>query len=265
MSSSRQGFGSASQNEKDLLRNTVWVNLRKVAKPDSRFHWDFSSYIPDYEGSVACADRIRGMDLYRQSKLIFITPDNNLQKLREYCLLDVKPFVMSTYGIARGFFYMERDFVPQGQEEYASTIDGMDRFSKPVSLSDVQRLGHFDFLVTGASAINYQGVRFGKGHGYFDLEWAMFRDIGVVDDHTPIIAVGHDCQLMDKEFPVAEYDTIIDLIITPTRTIKVATRYPKPKGVYWSKLPEEMLRAIPPLQELHEMLLSKGNNLTGLL
>ena len=33
------------------LRRVVWDKLVKVAKPDSRFHFDFSSFIPDFAGS----------------------------------------------------------------------------------------------------------------------------------------------------------------------------------------------------------------------
>ena len=40
------------------------------------------------------------------------------------------------------------------------------------------------FMVTGASAVSLDGVRFGKGHGFFDLEWGMFTDMGIVDDDT---------------------------------------------------------------------------------
>ena len=37
-------------------------------------------------------------------------------------------------------------------------------------------------MVTGASAITPSGIRFGKGHGYFDLEWAMLSSKGSCDE-----------------------------------------------------------------------------------
>lgn len=37
-----------------------------------------------------------------------------------------------------------------------------------------------------------EGVRFGKGHGFFDLEWGMFSDLKLVDENPPVVAVVHD-------------------------------------------------------------------------
>ena len=64
--------------EREAIRKKVWGDLRRVARPDSRFHWDFTAFIPDYEGSDLCAGTIREMDLYHQAQTIFVTPDNNL-------------------------------------------------------------------------------------------------------------------------------------------------------------------------------------------
>ena len=35
-------------------RVDIWEKLRKVARPDSRFSWEFSEFITDYEGSDKC-------------------------------------------------------------------------------------------------------------------------------------------------------------------------------------------------------------------
>ena len=237
---------------KSSLRLKVWDELVKVAKPDSRFHWDFSQFIPDFEGSEKCVERIRRMDLYKRASLIMITPDNNLAKLRECALLDDKTYIMPTYSIARGFLVLSQSDVPQGKEDFASTLDGAERFGKLASLREISKV-KVDFMVTGGSTINCDGVRYGKGHGFFDLEWAMFREVGAVDEGTPIIAVVHDCQLVDEEMPVTEYDTIVDLIVTPTKEVKVKKRYQKPKGIMWEKLEQSMLASIPPLRELREI------------
>ena len=240
--------------KKDYIREKVWKELIKYAKPDSRFHFNFAEFIPDFEGSEKCVEKIRMLDIYKNAKLIFITPDNCLERLREVCLRDNKPFIMPTYGIRRGFVYLSRELVPLGMEEYASTLDGAEKFGKYVSLADIMKLGKIDFLVTGASVVDVNGVRYGKGHGYFDLEWAMLREIGVVDDNTPIIAIVHDCQVIDENIEASSYDTIVDYIITPTRIIKVKRKMNKPQGIDWKKLPKEMLDEIPPLQELKDKL-----------
>ena len=238
--------------DKKGLRKAVWKQLRKVAKPDSRFHWDFSSFIPDYEGSEKACDLIRNLDLYKNASLVMITPDNNLEVLREYSIKDSKAFVMPTYGIVRGFTIVRKTDVPLGQEVFASTLDGIDKFGKPISLKGLQQLGKVDFMVTGASVVNTRGVRSGKGHGYFDLEWAMFREIGVVNEETPIIAVVHECQVIDEPIDASSYDTIVDIIATPERIIYTKKMRNKPVGVDWPALNEELLQ-LNVLKELKEI------------
>ena len=40
-------------------RIMIWEELRKVARPDSRFSWNFAEFITDYEGTARsfCASR----------------------------------------------------------------------------------------------------------------------------------------------------------------------------------------------------------------
>ncbi len=238
--------------EKSALRERVWKELKRVAKPDARFHLDFGEFIPDFHGSEKCIEKIAGMNLYKNSKLIMITPDNNLEKLRERCILDSKTYIMPTHGIRRGFLKLSREIVPPDKEDFSSTLDGSERLGVPITLKEIQG-SSIDFMVTGASIVNTEGVRYGKGHGYFDLEFAMLREIGSINEKTPIIAAVHDCQVTTDEFPVSPNDTIIDMIITPTRFISIKSKYKKPMGIDWEKLPRDMLEAIPPLQELKKM------------
>lgn len=229
----------------------MWQELRKVARPDSRFHWDFAEFIPDYEGSQQCADAIRQMDWYQASSVLFITPDNNLARLRQHAVQDDKTIIVATYGIVRGFLIMGRQDVPPGQECFAASLDGMEEFARAIDLDGLGRLGRIDLLITGASIINHQGVRWGKGHGYFDLEWAMMRELGLVEEATPIIAVAHDCQVIDLELTPAVYDTVVDRIVTPSRVIDVERTLPKPLGIFWDQLDPTVRERIPPLAELY--------------
>src|ERR687885_457573 len=91
-------------------RARVWRELREVARPDSRFHWDFTSFIPDFTGSEACAGRIGelpGFSALGADRRLFVTPDNSTEDFRRRMLQLHCPFVMTTYGIARGFLALE--------------------------------------------------------------------------------------------------------------------------------------------------------------
>lgn len=235
-----------------VARVRIWEELRKVARPDSRFSWEFSEFITDYEGSDQCARLLTSMDIYKNAKTIFITPDNNLETLRQIAFEDRKTVVMTNYGITRGFFLVTPDAIPKGKEELASLLDGVARYWRHQTLAQLKNsVGHIDLMVTGASAITPSGIRFGKGHGYFDLEWAMTYTTGLVDLATPVIAVGHDCQVVDVDVEVQEYDTAIDYIVTPTRILQTRNEFPKPQcGILWSRLMPGMREQIPPVQEI---------------
>lgn len=238
--------------EAEEARMAIWEELLKVARPDSRFSWKFSEFITDYEGSEKGAELLASTPMYKKAKVIFITPDNNLEKFREIAFRDKKTVIMTNYGITRGFFLIEPGKIPEGKEEVASLLDGVARYWEFHSLAKLKtKIAHIDMLVTGASAIAMKGLRFGKGHGYFDLEWAMLSMSGLVDDASAIVCAGHDCQVVNVDVEAEEYDTAIDWIVTPTRILETKHTYPRPKkGVIWAKLKPGMIEQIPPLQEL---------------
>lgn len=241
-----------SKMDAKTARIKIWEELDKVARPDSRFSWNFAEFITDYIGSDQCTELLIKEHIYRDAKVIFITPDNNLETLRKIAFEDRKTVVMTNYGITRGFFLITPDAIPSGKEELASLLDGVARYWKHQTLKQLKKsVGHIDLMVTGASAITPSGIRFGKGHGYFDLEWAMLYSTGIVDLNTPIVAAGHDCQVVDVDVEVREFDTAIDYIVTPTRVIKTRNEFPKPtRGILWSQLAPGMREQIPPIQEL---------------
>lgn len=237
----------------ELIRQQIWSQLRAVAKPDSRFDLNFAEYIPDFAGSENATGHITELDAYNRSKLAFITPDNCLVDLRRAMIAADMPFVMSTYGIYRGFVLMEPGRVPEGQELFAAWLDGMEHYTRPVSLRDIMALGPFDLMVTGASAVSVDGVRFGKGHGFFDMEWGMFTDIGAVDADVPIVALVHDVQVVEDKLEPSETDILVDYIATPTRMIAVCGRGKRPHGIKWRLVDEATLHCTPPLRELQSM------------
>lgn len=236
-----------------LIRQRIWEKLNAVARPDTRFHMNFAEVIPDFEGSEAATDRIVALPAYKASQLAFITPDNCLVDLRRRMIGARMPFIMSTYGIYRGFLLIEPGSVPKGAELYAAWLDGMEHFGRPVSLEDITGMGRFDFMVTGASAVSVDGVRFGKGHGFFDLEWGMFTDLGLADDQTPVVVAVHDVQVVEDKLHPSETDILVDMIATPTRLIEVERRGRRPRGIKWDLLSAEQITSTPPLRELARM------------
>jgi 5-formyltetrahydrofolate cyclo-ligase len=240
---------------RDDVRERVWSQLRDVARPDSRFAWDFGEFIADYEGSDAGADRLLELADDRGCETWLVTPDNNLDPLRERLVGRSTPFLMPSYGIRRGFLSLDPAAVPDEEAAFASVLDGVNRFGQRVPLETLEA-DHppLDIMVTGASFVTPDGLRMGKGHGFFDLEWAMLREVGLATTDTLVVAAVHDVQLLSEtdtpDGMVADHDTVVDYVVTPSRTLQVEGDKQKPSGIYWDLLTETEIRSIPPLETL---------------
>ncbi len=240
--------------DRNESRQNVWKELRAVARPDSRFHFDFSEFITDFEGSDKATDRLTVMDIYRNAQVVFITPDNCLELLRAQAIRDKKVLLMTSYGIRRGFIELLPSNVPAGLEEWAILLDVSERLGRHISLAELQQLyPRLDLLVTGGSAVTYQGARFGKGHGFFDIEWATLYSMAVVDVSTPIVDLVHDCQLVNEELDISPFDTICDYIVTPTQVLHVLSPQKPTGGIYWDRLAPGMMENISTLKELQAL------------
>lgn len=236
---------------KSSVRERVWTELRKVALPDSRFHFDFGEFIADFEGGESTCERLTAHQYYRDAKLIFITPDNCVERLRLQALRDGKTVLMTTYSIRRGFWLLEPDAIAPADYAYASTLDGMESMGRAVGLDEIAAMPVIDYLVTGTGAINLQGVRLGKGHGFFDAEWGILYRLGRITPLSPVAAVVHDCQVLDEPLHPDVFDTVADVIFTPSRTIRIDAPHKPTCGILWDRLDPHMYDTIPPLQELH--------------
>jgi len=245
---STQGQDAAS-DPREAIRRTVRARLRGIGRPDSRFVYDFSNFIADYPGSERIPETLRSLPFWKGSGPVFITPDNCLESLRSELVGERRP-LLQTIAVAMGFHYFAPGSVQPGLERFAGTLDGAMILAQQVDLDFVRNLGPLDFVVTGACAVNRSGIRFGKGHGFFDMEWGILRELGAVSDETPVIACVHDCQVVDTEFPVSEHDTIVDWIVTPTETIEVTERLRKPAGIHWDRVTPALMEEIAPLGEL---------------
>ncbi|ODV83830.1 hypothetical protein CANARDRAFT_9120 [[Candida] arabinofermentans NRRL YB-2248] len=237
--------------QKSDSRSNVWKELIKVAKPDSKFHFNFAEFIADFEGSSNATKQFKTHEWYKNSKLLFITPDNCLEELRYEALKDGKTILITTYGIYRGFWLLEPSKIPKERYEYASTLDGLEKVARHITLQNmIDEKLCVDVMITGTGAINYQGIRLGKGHGFFDSEWAMLYTIKAINKNTPTVAFVHDCQVLDERMTPEVFDTVCDLIVTNSTMFQVDSIAKPTCGIIWDVLDKHMFDTIPPLQEL---------------
>lgn len=237
-------------NAREKIRQQVWQRLLQVARPDSRFHWDFNQFIPDFAGSERCADRIARTPEYEAANTLLVTPDNSLAALRTLSLQAGKDLVIPSYGLGRGFFWLPHEAVPPGQEAFAATLDGLEVYGQPYALTATRPAQHPQLLVSGASVLNKQGVRVGLSPSYFDLEWLVLADFGLIQLETPVMTVVHTCQVVELSCEPLSSALVTDWIITPEALYATHSRYPRPDPATWTHLPAPMLQEVPFLQEL---------------
>ena len=239
----------------EQYREQIWAELAKVARPDSRFHWDFSSFICDFEGSEKCSDQLLELTAItdRGRRQIFVTPDNCLEDFRYKLIQHGIPFVMTTYGIVRGFYRLDPATIPASDHRYAATLDGFDRYAEQLSLRQLQETEKFSLLVTGGSAVSKNGVRFGKGHGYFDFEWAVLSELGLTDSSSVVADVVHDCQFVNEVMPAEKHDVVVDWVITPTQEIHIDQSSRQRGRVFWEMVPGTEFAELSIVAELRDI------------
>ncbi|KAL3801770.1 hypothetical protein HJC23_001166 [Cyclotella cryptica] len=98
------------------------------------------------------------------------------------------------------------------------------------ALSLIAQPGDIDLLLVPGLAFDSNGHRLGQGKGYYDRFISKMR--GTADENEPgerkplLVGVCLDEQFLDYDgfdgIPVTDHDYIMDMVITPTKTLVVA-------------------------------------------
>jgi 5-formyltetrahydrofolate cyclo-ligase len=155
---------------------------------------------------------------------------------------------MATPGLRDGFYLLDKGAIKARDWKGATRSSGVRRFGTRLATTRLE-IGTVDLMATGAVAVGLQGGRIGKGSGYFDLEYMILREIGSVNEATPICALVDDCQVLE-EVPMETKDVAVDFICTPTRIITTERSLQRPAKIPWDLLPEKHSKGIRPLREL---------------
>ena len=200
------------------IRMKVWrlMEERGIAKfPRPVFH-----RIPNFAGAEKAAQNLRELPEYKAAKMIFCNPDSPQRPVREEALREGKIVVMATPRLRKGFLLLDPNTIPPNNISRASTIRGAFKLGRSVEPSNVR----VDLFVAGSVAVSTDGGRLGKGTGYSDQEYAILKNSGGLTLITPVVTTVHDVQIVER-IPREEWDVHVDVIVTPTRVIRV-TRGP---------------------------------------
>mmetsp|Transcript_68690 Transcript_68690/g.212448 ORF Transcript_68690/g.212448 Transcript_68690/m.212448 type:complete len:379 (-) Transcript_68690:193-1329(-) len=231
------------------IRKRVWDYMEEndiAAFPRPVHH-----RIPNFVNAELTAKQVEQLPEFRRAKWVKVNPDSPQKEVRAGTLRARKMLLVPQPRLRTGFFsVLNPDQIPPSKYSFAVSQAGVVEFGKPI---DLETKIHVDLIVIGSVAVNpANGARLGKGEGFAELEYGMLRWMGAINDDTPVVTCIHDCQLVD-DIPSEKmlcHDVPVDIICTPTRTIRVERSLPKPQGIYWEKLSPQKLASIKILQQL---------------
>ncbi len=233
--------------DKQHIREYVWNKL--LEKGVARFPLPPHGRIPNFIGAEEAGLKIISLKEFKDARVIKVNPDSPQRIVREYALRMGKILLMPSPRLRKGFFILDGEHL-KGKERYASTIKGAFKFGRPIGLDKLPKV---DFIVEGSVAVGLDCSRLGKGEGYGEIEYAILRELELVDDYTPIATTVHDIQVF-KSLPQDIYDVPVNIIATPKRIYRLQCRRSRPKGIYWSYLDDEKISEIPILKNIRKLL-----------
>jgi len=172
--------------------------------------------IPNFLGAEKAAQRLKELSEYKAAKAIFCNPDSPQRPVREMVLRDGKILVMATPRLRKGFLLLEPSVISKNRVFEASSIRGAFKYGRLIKPSEVK----VDLFVAGSVAVSLDGGRLGKGTGYSDQEYDILKKAGCLNLETLVVTTVHDVQIVE-EIPRDEWDVPVDVIVTPTRVIRV--------------------------------------------
>ena len=235
-------------NAKQALRQRVWTLLQR--RRAGRFPYPLAGRIPNFVGAERAAERAAALPEWRAAERLKCNPDAPQRPLRLRALQEGKLVFMAVPRLTAARCFLLLDPRRLGRRlEAAATIAGAARHGVAVG---PEALGRIDLIVAGSVAVNARGERVGKGGGYSDLEFALARAVGAVDERTKVLTTVHDLQVVPVAIPMTPHDVPLDVIVTPTRVIRPRRRLPRPAGLRPEELSAEQLRAMPAVRRLLE-------------
>eukprot|EP00429_Kryptoperidinium_foliaceum_P001577 CAMPEP_0176006390 /NCGR_PEP_ID=MMETSP0120_2-20121206/2695_1 /TAXON_ID=160619 /ORGANISM="Kryptoperidinium foliaceum, Strain CCMP 1326" /LENGTH=375 /DNA_ID=CAMNT_0017339123 /DNA_START=226 /DNA_END=1353 /DNA_ORIENTATION=- len=233
------------------IRKRIWDLMEE--KDIARFPRPVHHRIPNFVGADQAAARLADLPEFREAKCIKVNPDTPQRPVRHAVLGQGKTLLTPQPRLRTGFFSTIRmDTLPSLVKiDECTNSKGVAKWGTPVTLNDKYTV---DLVVVGSTGVCPKtGARVGKGEGFAELEWGILSAQGNLDAaNTLVVTTVHDEQVVD-DIPadsLTKHDVPVDIIVTPTKVIRVPSRAPKPFGIFWDLLSPQKLAQIRVLRQL---------------
>jgi 5-formyltetrahydrofolate cyclo-ligase len=232
----------ADRADKAAIRDRVWTAL-EASGVSAAAH----GRIPNFVGSERAAGRLAELPQWHQARTVKANPDHAQQAARLHALRLGKLLFMAVPKLAQPHPFYRLD--PTELTEPPDQLADRYRAAEVAPTVALDSMPPIDFIVCGSVAVNYDGVRVGKGAGYTDIEVALLAGAGLLKPDTTIVTTVHEQQVVDEALPHQPHDFTVDYIVTPERVVSCRTKQ-RPSGVDWQVLTPDLLHSVPVLQAL---------------
>jgi 5-formyltetrahydrofolate cyclo-ligase len=231
---------------KNEIRERIWRTLEKEGValfPGAR------GRIPNFKGAEMAAQLLSTLPEWRSAKHIKANPDSPQRPVRHLALSSGKTIYMAVPRLRekKCFIRLDPSKISIQKFREASSIKGAFRYGMPVHPEGILQI---DLIVAGSVAVNRRGSRIGKGGGYSDLEYAIGREFGFIEEDVAIVTTVHPLQIVDENLPETDHDFRVDLIVTPDEIIPTHRAGGRPEGIIKDHLTEQKISEIPILKEI---------------
>jgi 5-formyltetrahydrofolate cyclo-ligase len=233
--------------DKQAFREDIWDELDETG--EARFPYPPHGRIPNFAGAEAAADRLQELDVWQSADVVKSNPDSPQLPVRRAALRAGKTLYIAVPRLRDEQCFLRLDPADVEDVDHATTIGGSAEVGVQVGPGEMEPV---DCIVAGSVAVTEDGARVGKGEGYSDLEFAVLREFGLVDDDTTTATTVHELQVVDETVPTTPQDVPLDWVVTPERTVETDAPAEKPSGIAWDLLDDERYEEIPVLDALRK-------------
>lgn len=242
----KRRLGGIKIDSKNEIREKIWRILEKgkvALFPGAR------GRIPNFKGAEMAARRLSTLSEWQRAKNIKTNPDSPQRPVRHLALSSGKTIYMAVPRLRekKCFIKLDPSKIPSKKFHEASSIKEAFHYGIPVHPKEIPPI---DLIIAGSVAVNKKGSRIGKGGGYSDLEYAIGREFGFVNEEAVIVTTVHPLQILGGDLPETDHDFRIDFVVTPNEIIPTYREGSCPRGIIRDHLTEQKISEIPILREI---------------
>ncbi|MFN3420349.1 MAG: 5-formyltetrahydrofolate cyclo-ligase [Armatimonadota bacterium] len=201
-------------SRRERLRRRIWHLMENAGV--LTFPLEVFGRVPNFVGAEQAAELLAQQPEFVQAKVVFVSPDHVLRRVRELVLEHGKVLAVS---LPQRLVRRNRCALLQITErraiKAAVKVDNFLRYGQPLSVP-------VDLAVLSSVVVDCRGNRLTPRQEFGDREWQMLVDKGFVHERTKIATIVHPLQFADDLAKwVTEKDAKAHLIVTPEEVVRV--------------------------------------------